>query len=217
MANDKTGDISEGEKTQKDSVGNQDKDNSKRIWIFSSLAFVVSIAALIISGVGLNTATTGLIATTRPYLSVDSLTENTTGDGCVSVMIGVTNYGELPATAVEVDKILLDGVPWMGTDLIKTPGVAQRIANVTVTTSGIVVSGSPPEQRDLPNSVIFYPKKHNTFVVTVSEDKWSRSIAPGSVMEIKLNYSWGKYAYWYTAACMLGANGEWNINLERGN
>jgi len=217
MANDKTRDVSEGEKTQKDSVGNQDKDNSKRIWIFSSLAFGVSILALIVSWVGLNTAITGLVATTRPYLSVESLTENTTGDECVSVMIGVTNYGELPATGVGVEKILLDGVPWLGTDLIKTPGVACTIANVTVTTSGIVVGGLPPERRDLPNSVIFYPKKHNTFVLTVSEDKWSKSIAPGSVMEIKLDYSWGKYDYWYTAACMLGANGEWSINLERGN
>jgi len=217
MANDKTRDISEGEKTQKDSAGNQDKDKSKRIWIFSSFALAVSIAALIISGVGLNTAITGLVATTRPYLSVESLTENTTGDGYVSVMIGVTNYGKLPATGVGVEEILLDGVPWKGTDLIKTPEVTYTIDNVTITVSGISVWGLPPEQPDLPNNIIFYPKKHNTFVVTVSEDKWSRSIAPGSVMEIKLDYSWGKYDYWYTAACMLEANGEWSINLERGN
>lgn len=217
MANDKTRDVSEGEKTQKDSVGNQDKDNSKRIWI-SIAAFGVSILALIISGLGWNTANTGLIATTRPYLSVESLTENSTGDEYVSVMIGVTNYGELPATGVEVDRILLDGVPWWGTDIIGTPEVTYTTEdNVTITTIGIVVGGLPPEQRDLPNNIIFHPKKHNTFVVTVSKDKWSRSIAPGSVMEIKLDYSWGKYDYWYTAACMLEASGEWSINLERGN
>lgn len=226
MVNKKTGDNDKEEKPQNNPIGNQDKDNlkCKRVWKFitskgicaSFVPLIVSVIAVTISALALNTANTGLIATTRPYLSVESIKE-IIGDEYISVLIGVTNYGKLPATGVGVTKILLDGVQWMDADIIETPEEAYTTEDgVTITTSGIVVWGLPPERRDFPNSIIFYPKKRNTFVVTVSKDKWESSITTGSVMEIKLNYSWGKHDYWYIATSMLEPNGKWNISLERG-
>jgi len=182
----------------------------------SSVPLIVSIVAVIISAQALNTANTGLIATTRPYLSIESITEKTMGDEYISALIGVKNFGELPATSVGITEILLDGEQWV--ELVETPEVTYTTEDgVTITVSGILVQGLPPERRDFPESIIFYPEKLNTFVITVLKDKWELSINTGSVMEIRLNYSWGKHDYWYIATAMLEANGDWSINLERGN
>ena len=179
------------------------------------IPILISIAALVVSVQTWHTANVGLIATTRPYLSVESITENTIHDDYISILTEVKNYGTLPAS-LRGGKLLLDGEQWV--DVIETPEVVHTFEDgVTVTVSGIVMwPGSPPEQ-DFPDNIVFYPEKSNKLVIRVLKDKWERSISAGSVIEICLNYKWGKHDYWYTGTSVLGESGEWNMVLERGN
>jgi len=183
------------------------------------ITVLVAIGLLIYTAINIGIARSALEATTRPYLSVESVIEKDIGDENVSVLIGVTNLGQLTATGVEVTGILIDKEQWIGTEYIETPTKTYTtVDNVTITVSGIVMtSESPPERRDFPSSIIFYPRKLNTFVMTVSRDKWEKSVNIGSVIELELKYSWGKNDYWYIATSMLDNDEEWKINLERGN
>jgi hypothetical protein len=196
----------------------------KEIWV--AVAYIVPIAMLLVSWSNLNTAKSqyeiaksSLEATTRPYLSVENVTEKDVNDEVVSISIGVTNLGQLPATGVEITSIIMDKEQWIGTEYIETPTQTFTTEdNITITYGGIVVTlESPPEKRDFPSSIIFYPNKRNTFVMTVSRDKWERSVKVGSVIELKLDYSCANKDYWYIATSMLETNAEWKIVLERGN
>ena len=176
---------------------------------------LISIVAVIISIRALVTANTGLVATTRPYLSAESITQETIDDSHIRILIRVRNYGRLPASVRE-GKLLLDGEQWV--DIIETPEVTHTSEDgVTITASGMVMwPGSPPEEA-LPQDIVFYPDKESILVVRVLKDKWDRSIKAGSVIEVRLEYAWGRHDYWYMATSMVAANGEWNISLERGN
>ena len=200
-------------------VKEETEDSSgKTGWRFHALLLIpilISIAALAVSFKTWHTANVGLIATTRPYLSVESITETTVHNDYVSILTEVKNYGKLPASLRGV-KLLLDGEQWV--DVVETPEVVHRLGEgVTVTGSGIVMwPGSPPEQ-DFPGNIVFYPEKANKLVIRVLKDKWDRSISVGSVIEICLNYTWGKHDYWYIGTSVLEESGEWNLVLERGN
>jgi len=190
---------------------------SKVFWT-SCAPLIISVVAVIISAQALNTANIGLIATTRPYLSIESITEEDNGDGNVYILVGVINLGQLPATNVDVTSIRMDKEEWKGTEYIQTPARTYASDNVTITISGwIIVTPEPEERRDFPSSIVFYPQKLSRFVIPVSRDKWEKSVNTGSVIELKLEYSWGKNDYWYVATYILDTNEEWNISLERGN
>lgn len=190
---------------------------SKVFWA-SFAPLIISVVAVIISAQALNTTNIGLIATTRPYLSIESITEEDTGDENVYVLLGVINSGQLPATNVDVTSIRMDKEEWKRTEYIQTPARTYTSGNVTITVSGwIVVTPEPEERRDFPSSIVFYPHKLSRFVIPVSKDKWETSVSTGSVIELRLEYSWGRNDYWYVATYILDTNEEWNISLERGN
>lgn len=199
-------------------VNKEAGDNDKKVsWKFLA-PLLISIAALSISILTWYTANTGLIATTRPYLSVESVTEEDNDDENVYILVGVINLGQLPATNVDVTSIRMDKEEWQRTEYIQTPARTYTSGCVTITVSGwVIVTPDPEERRDFPSSLVFYPQKLRRFVIPVSKDKWETSVHTGSVIELKLEYSWGKNDYWYVATYILDTNGEWNISLERGN
>jgi hypothetical protein len=192
----------------------------KEFWtiLLSVSAIVISVFTYLNTRDQLHTAQLALEATTRPYLSIESVTEEDNGDENVYILVGVINLGQLPATNVDVTSIRIDKEEWKGTQYIQTPTWIYASDNVTITINGwIIVTPEPPERRDFPSSIVFYPQKLSRFVIPVSRDQWETSVHTGSVIELKLEYSWGKNDYWYVATYLLDTNGEWNISLERGN
>lgn len=74
-----------------------------------------------------------------------------------------------------------------------------------------------PQGRDFPQDIIFSPNKYTAIEFPSHGPTWRSTIVEGSVMEVGMKYSWGERDYWYVAIAMLQSDGEWSIDLERGN
>lgn len=197
--------------------------------VVAIIALVVAIVALLytarqvgiamsnleVSISALDTIRADLEAKTRPYLSIENIREEERGDKWVSIMVGVINRGELPATSVQLDKIVIGGehIAWVSDFDEDYPAVTHTTdEGITITTGGIIL---PPARGDFPSDIIFYPNKLNTIEIVAYGTTWRSTITDGSIIDIGLTYAWGSKQYWYVATAIL-SNGEWNINLERG-
>jgi len=157
-----------------------------------------------------------LEARTRPYLSIQKIGLNNTGDGWISTDITINNLGEIPATRVQFGAISLNGTKMAGTsqpDKDYPARVYTTEDGVTITYSGgLVVT---PMYSGLPYDMMFFPQKPNTIELLTLGSIRTSAITEGSVMDIALNYSWGDKQYEYVATAVM-SEGEWKVILERG-
>jgi len=157
-----------------------------------------------------------LEARTRPYLSIQKIGLNNTGDGWISTDITINNLGEIPATRVQFGGISLDGEPIAGItqpDKDYPARVHTTEDGVTITTTGgLVVT---PMHSGLPYDMIFFPQKPNTIELLTCGSIQTSAITEGSVIDIGLNYSWGDRQYECVATAVM-SDGEWRVILERG-
>lgn len=183
--------------------------------IIAITALIVAIFSLIYTTVQVGIARADLEAKTRPYLSIENIRVEDKGEDWITIMIGINNLGELPATRVQPENIVMGGkqIAW-----ISEPDEYYPAQNHT-TEDGVIISAGGvvviPEYSDLPDDMIFFPQKLNTIKMPVHGTTWRTTITDGSVMDIGLDYSWGDRQYWYVATAML-SEGEWKVILERG-
>jgi hypothetical protein len=198
--------------------------------IVAILVFIVAIATLIytdaqvriarseleMARANLETARADLEARTRPYLSIESVLVEDRGEDWLSIMVGINNLGEMPATRVQLRRILMGGeqIAWTnGQPYEDYPGTTNTTeGGVTITAGGILIA---PGRSDFPANMIFFPQKLNMVEVPAYGATWRATITEGSVMDIGLTYFWGDRQYEYVATAML-SEGEWKIILERG-
>ena len=185
--------------------------------IVAITALIVAIFSLIYTTVQVSIARADLEARTRPYLSIENIGVNDTGEDWISIMIGINNLGEIPVTRVQLGRILMGGeqIAWTdGQPYEDYPAINYTTGEgVTITTSGGILIA--PGRSDFPSDMIFFPRKLNTVEVPVYGTTWRATITEGSVMDIGLTYFWGDRQYEYVATAVL-ADGEWRVILERG-
>jgi len=184
-------------------------------------AYIVAIGTLTFTAiqVGLASCELGLSradleARTRPYLSIEKIGLNNTGDGWISTNITINNLGEIPATRVRLGGVYLDGNPiaLSSRPAEDYPVIVHTIGdgvNITINRT-LVVSYA-----DLPDDMIFFPQKPTTITLPVSGSIRESAITEGSIIDIELKYAWGDRQYWYMATVML-SEGQWKVILERG-
>lgn len=184
--------------------------------VVATVALIVAIFSLIYTTVQVSIARADLEARTRPYLSIEKIGLNNTGDGWISTNITINNLGEIPATRVQFGEISLDGERIAG---ISQPDKDYPVRvhtiedGVTITiTGGLVVI---PMHSGLPYDMIFFPQKPNTIELLTCGSIRTSAITEGSVLDIGLNYSWGDRQYEYVATAVM-SDGEWRVILERG-
>jgi hypothetical protein len=198
------------------------KDNN----CLKNAAYIVAIGTLTFTAfqVGLascelKVSRADLEARTRPYLSIEKIALNNTGDGWISTNITINNLGEIPATRVQFGEICLNGTKIAGTS---QPGKDYPARVHTYTTEGgvtitytegrLVVA---PMCLGLPYDVIFFPQKPTTIELLTCGSVQESAITEGTVIDIGLNYSWGDKQYEYVATAVM-SDGEWRVILERG-
>jgi hypothetical protein len=194
------------------------KDNN----YLKNAAYIVVIVALIITAVqaslaksALELSRADLEAKTRPYLSIENIQVEDKGEDWITIMIGINNLGELPATRVQPENIVMGGkqIAWISEPDEYYPAQNHTTEDgVIISVGGVIVI---PEYSDLPDDMIFFPQKLNTIKMPVHGTTWRTTITDESVMDIELKYSWGDRQYWYVATVIL-SEGEWKVILERG-
>ena len=188
-----------------------------------NIAYLVAIVTLTFTAIQVGFAScelelsrADLEARTRPYLSIERIGLNNTGDGWISTNITINNLGEIPATRVQFGAISLNGTKMAGTsqpDKDYPARVYTTEDGVTITYSGgLVVT---PMYSGLPYDMMFFPQKPNTIELLTLGSIRTSAITEGSVMDIALNYSWGDKQYEYVATAVM-SEGEWKVILERG-
>jgi len=187
-----------------------------------NFAYIVAIGTLIFTAFQVSFAKSALEVSradlesrTRPYLSVEKIGLNNTGDGWISTNITINNLGEIPATRVQFGDIFLNGTKIAGTSQ-PDKGYPARVHTtedgVTVTGGGLVVT---PTHLGPPDDMIFFPQKTTTVEVLTLGSIQESAITEGTTMKIGLNYSWGDRQYEYVATA-LWSEGGWKVVLERG-
>ena len=163
---------------------------------------------------GLEMARADLEARTRPYLSIENIGLNDTGEGWISINITINNLGEIPATRVQLGEISVDGTQIAGS----SQPAEDYPVRIHTTEDGVTIAiteGLVVAYANLPDDMIFFPQKPNTIKKLVPGSIRKSAITDGSVMDIELKYSWGDRQYWYVATVML-SEGEWKVISERG-
>lgn len=185
------------------------------------VALIVAAVSVIYTGIqvsfaksALEVSRADLEARTRPYLSIEKVGVNNTGDGWIATDITINNLGEMPATRVNFGDILLDGTKIAGTepDIDYPTWVYTTEDGVTITGGGLVTI---PPHSGPPDDMMLFPQKPTTIaVLTLGSVEYS-AITEGSILEIGLDYSWGDRQY-ECMATALWSEGEWKVKFQTG-
>jgi hypothetical protein len=186
--------------------------------IVAIVALVVAIFSLVYTTFQVGIAKADLEARSRPYLSIEKIAVNNTGDGWISTNVTINNLGEIPATRVQFGEISLNGTKIAGTSQPDKDYPARVYTyttedgfTITMTTQLVVA----PMYSGLPYDVIFFPQKPTTIELLTCGSVQESAITEGTAIDISLNYSWGEKQYEYVATAVM-SDGEWKIILERG-
>lgn len=140
-------------------------------------------------------------ARSRPYLAIEDIQVNNDitvkeeNDDWLYIDIDLMNFGELPATIVSLDSILMGG------------------EEIAWTSTGEYVIA--PAGRDFPSDLIFYPGRHSSIPILVDKETWESTITEGTILDIELQYSWAEKHYWYVAKATLESDGKWRMLYDR--
>lgn len=197
---------------------------SKEHNCLKNIAYIVAIGTLMCTAVQASIATSelkvsraDLEARTRPYLSIERIGLNNTGDGWISTTMTINNRGEIPATRVRFGDILLNGTKIAGTgqpDKDYPARVHTTEDGVTVTAEGLVVT---PTHLGPPDDMIFFPQKPTMVEILTLGSVQESAITEGTTLRIGFDYSWGDRQYEYVASALWSeSEREWKVVLERG-
>jgi hypothetical protein len=168
-------------------------------------------------------------ARSRPYLAVnDNETQKGIGSS-LSILIGVRNYGQTPATKVDLQEVIIGGADVKydektGTyTFTYTSRVTDDAPKTTTTDSntGVSITSSGKYltaliEKDYPPDFIFFPDSEQVIIATVDDSIYQGTVSQTNVMHVALFYSWGSQQYYYVAKATL-QDGEWKVDEHKGN
>jgi len=144
--------------------------------------------------------------TYRPYLGVSQITVQEEGNGSsASIQIFVKNYGQVPATNVNLQKVIIGGADVIYDD--KT-GTYTFVYTGKDYVTPLIGQGNPPD-------LIFFPGKEQVITATVDKSTYQVTVSETKVMHIALEYSYGLERYYYLAVANLQGD-TWKVTQDRG-
>lgn len=166
-------------------------------------------------------------ATYRPYLAVEDIATQEGNGSSLSIQINVRNYGQVPATNVSLQKVVVGGAVEYdqktgiytfiytsnGTESSPKTTATDNTTGVSVTVSGYVVALI---EQDYPPDFIFFPGKEQLVIATVDKPTYQATVSETKLMYIALEYSYGLERYYYVAKATL-QDGIWRVVENRGN
>ena len=164
-------------------------------------------------------------ARTRPYLSVGNITVEQYGNtSFVDIMIDIFNRGQLPATKVDLPKIVLgpllnfnektNTISIIGTEECPEPMVT--VVEGTPTISVCPTYLTSISQEGFPSDYIFFPEMHHTITVRTDKSQYDAAITKWGAMSIAIPYRFSDKVYYYIAEAEM-QGGEWTVKFHRGN
>lgn len=109
------------------------------------------------------------------------------------LLISVTNFGQTPATGIELGQLSAQTEsekPWTDIAYIVVIGTDQNIA---------------------------FPGRPISTQIEIQGSDYQQIIMEAKRLVIRLTYSWQKTDYWYEAEATLQDDGSWSIESQRGN
>lgn len=169
------------------------------------------------------------MATYRPYLAVEHITTQEGNGSSLSIQINVKNHGQVPATNVSLQKVVLGAADveydektgtytfiyaggHTGSSLITT--TTDNITCVSITASGGYVTALI--EQDYPSDFVLFPRMEQIMIATVDKPIYQATVSETKVMHIALQYSYGLERYYYVARATL-QDGIWKVVESRGN
>lgn len=164
----------------------------------------------------------------RPYLAVEDIATQEGNDSSLKILINVRNYGQMPATKVDIQRVVIGGADvkydektgtytftYVGGDTESSPKTTppDDTAGVSVTGSGWVTALI---EQDYPPDFIFFPGKEQIIIATVDKPTYQATVSETKLMHIALEYSYGLKQYYYVAKANL-QDGVWKVVENRGN
>jgi hypothetical protein len=142
----------------------------------------------------------------RPYLAVEDIATQEGNDSSLKILINVRNYGQMPATKVDLEKVVIGGADVKydeetGTYTFIYTGDDYVIALI---------------DQDYPPDFIFFPGKEQIIIATVDKSIYQATVLETKLMHIALVYSYGLERYYYVAKANL-QDGIWTVVENRGN
>ena len=170
----------------------------QKLAVFQVVTLFIAASALVATSVtcyfiyrGTDIAQSDYAARTRPYLGIKDVAVQGENDNSVYLAINMTNYGEVPATNVELGQMtVVAGPKGVGTDIVY-----------------IWVMGT--------SDTIVFPEKPFLTVISVDKTDYEETVVTGEALTIGLTYSCGERSYWYEATATLQADDKWVIGHER--
>ncbi len=145
-------------------------------------------------------------ATYRPYLAVEDIATQEGNGSPLEILITVKNYGQMPATKVDLQKVVIGGA-----DVTYD----EETGTYTFTYTGDDYVTALIDQDYLPD-FIFFPGREQIITATVDKSTYQATVLETKVMHIALEYSYGLKRYYYVAKANL-QDGIWMVVEERGN
>ena len=167
-------------------------------------------------------------ASFRPSLGVENIATQEGNNSSLDILIDVKNYGQVPATKVDLEKVIIGGADMQYDEKTKTytftytsngpesppkTTTTDNSTGVSITSSGYVV---PLINENYPPDVIFFPGKDQVIIATVDKPTYQATVSETKVMYIALEYSWGLDQYYYVAKATL-QDDTWKVIQNRGN
>ena len=144
----------------------------------------------------------------RPYLAIENITTQSENGSSFNIQINVKNYGQIPATNVSLQKVIIGGAD---VEYDRKTGIYTFIytSNGTYVVS-LVGQNYPPD-------FIFFPGKEQLIVVPdVDRPTYETTVLETKVMYVALLYSSGLDQYYYIARATLEKD-TWKVMEHRGN
>lgn len=144
-------------------------------------------------------------ARNRPYLVFSDVKEQLVENDSVYLDIEVINRGDVPATNVFLDRLIIGG----GELSYRSDG--QYIFSY-LSTEGYITS---LEVQNLPRDLVFFPEESMVFPAEVHRGTYEGSVIETGKWLIALEYSWGERHYVYIGEGTVNADGTWSIEYHR--
>ena len=147
-------------------------------------------------------------ATFRPSLSVENITTQDGNDSFLDILITVKNHGQVPATQVDLEKVIIGGA-----DI----EYDEKTGIYTFIYTGNSTYVTPLVGQNYPPDLIFFPGKEQLIIVRdAHKPTYEDTVSATKVMYVALLYSTGRDQYYYIAKATL-QNDTWKVIEHRGN
>lgn len=168
-------------------------------------------------------------ATFRPSLGVENITTQDGNNSSIDILIDVKNYGQVPATKVDLAKVIIGGADVRYDEKTKTytftytsngtespPKTTPTDNNtgVSITVSGGLLVALINE--NYPPDIIFFPGQDQVIIATVDKPTYQATVSETKVMYVALLYSSGLDQYYCVAKATL-QDDTWKVIQNRGN